>query len=135
MCCQELADLIQSGELRHPPILAKELDSRSKSSFIIKFVAFMQVIWFGIQTLSRAISHLQTTALEISVLAFVLCSLLTYISYWESPQDVEYPIPLTMENIGENDGKTIASMRNHHHIQRKRAKDQRLYQRLYLTLA
>ena len=89
----ELSKLIRSGKLRHPPISAGELKSRSKSSPVVKLIALVQIIWFGIQTLFRAIQHFQITALEISVVAFVLCSLWTYIYRWEHLKrwNTQYP--------------------------------------------
>lgn len=93
-----LAELIQSRKLRKPPISVAELNSRSQSDWFIKGLAMCQIIWFGIQVLFRAIQHFQNTALEISVIAFVFCSVAVYVFNWNLPQNVEYPVMLTGKN-------------------------------------
>ena len=65
-----------------------------------------QIIWFGIQVLFRPIQHFQNTALEISVLAFVLCSVMVYAFNWDSPENVEYPVIL----MGKNDAQPTRRM-------------------------
>ena len=96
--CAELAGMGRNGELRSPPISAAELQSRSKSSPFLKVITIFQVVWFGLQVLFRALDHLHVTALEISVIAFIFCSLLTYLFNWNLPQDIEYAIPLILQD-------------------------------------
>lgn len=93
-----LVELIQSQKLENPPVLAAELNSRSQSDWFIKVLTMCQIIWFGIQLLFRAIQHIQNTALEISVVAFVFCSVAVYAFNWNLPQNVEYPVMLTGKN-------------------------------------
>ena len=96
---RELAELARIGRVREPPILAEELYSRGKSDGFIKAIALVQILWFGLQTIFRAASPAYTTtALEISTVAFVFCSLMTYAFYWNLPQDIEYPVPLDIED-------------------------------------
>ena len=95
---RHLAQLILSSKLGEPPISVAELNSRSQSDWFIKGLAVCQIIWFGIQVLFRAIQHFQNTALEISVIGFVLCSVVVYVFNWNLPQNVEYPIMLKGKN-------------------------------------
>ena len=94
----ELVQLIYSEKLGKPPISAGELNSRSQSDWFIKGLAVTQILWFAIQVLVRAIQHLQNTALEITVIAFVLCSVVVYVFNWNLPQNVEYPVILKGKN-------------------------------------
>ena len=96
---RDLSFLIRDGKIREPPVSAEELNSRSKSNIFLKLIALSQLSWFGLQILVRAISRLYITALEISVVAFVLCSFYTYFIYWLCPQDVEYPIALDIQDF------------------------------------
>ena len=93
-----LASLIQKQCVGESPIPSEELASRGKSNAMIKCIALIQIIWFGLQILMRAINHLHVTALEIWVVAFVLCSVITYGLYWNTPQDIEYQIPLLIKD-------------------------------------
>ncbi len=93
-----LAQLIHSRKLGRPPVSVEELHSRSQSDWFIKGFAVCQILWFGIQVLVRAIRHYHNTALEILVIAFVLCSIAVYDFNWNLPQNVEYPVILKEMN-------------------------------------
>lgn len=94
---EELSELIKNDQIPDPPVSLEELRSRSRSDWIIKTVAILQIAWFGIQTLFRAIQHFQTTALEIMTVAFVFCSVFIYAFNFYLPQDVEYPVILDLQ--------------------------------------
>ena len=87
-----LRTLIEKGDVDGPPISEEELTSRGKSDWIIKSIAILQILWFVVQTLFRAIQHYQTTALEIMTVAFVFCSVFVYGFSFYQPQNVEYPV-------------------------------------------
>lgn len=89
---RDLYELVPAGKLETHPISADELRSRSRSDWFVRGLALCQIIWFSIQLLLRAIQHLSLTALEVSVFAFVLCSIVTYGLNWDRPQHVEYPV-------------------------------------------
>ena len=65
-----LRTLIENHSIEDPPLSKDELKSRGKGDWIIKIIAIIQIIWFVVQTLVRAIQHFQTTALEIMTVAF-----------------------------------------------------------------
>ena len=96
---RKLIELVAKGEISRPPISEEELQSRSNSNWLVKFIAMLQVIWFALQTLFRVIQHLQVTPLELVVIAFVFCSIFTYILFWSKPQNVEYPISIPLKAI------------------------------------
>ena len=87
-----LRTLIENRDIDGPPISEDELKSRGKGDWVIKLVAIVQIIWFVVQTLVRAIQHYQTTALEIMTVAFVFCSVFIYGFSLHQPQDIEYPV-------------------------------------------
>ena len=94
----DLRNLIESESIDEPPLSAEELKSRSKSDWVIKFIAILQILWFVIQTLLRTISHFRTTAIEIMTVAFVLCSVFIYGFSLYLPQNVEYPVILEVRS-------------------------------------
>ncbi|MCJ1234031.1 hypothetical protein MMC14_001989 [Varicellaria rhodocarpa] len=87
----KLLDLVRSGRVTGPPISEDELSSRGKSDVVVKMIAILQITWFGLQTLVRAIQHYQITPLEILTTAFIFCSLFIYRLYWNKTQGVDYP--------------------------------------------
>ena len=89
----------QRKSIDSPPISEDELQARGKSDLVIKLVAVLQIIWFVIQTLFRAVQHYQITALEIMTVAFVFCSVFIYGFSLYQPQDVLYPVILEPRKI------------------------------------
>lgn len=94
----QLRTFIENGDLDGPSISEEELRARGKSDWVVKLIAILQIIWFGVQTLVRAIQHYQITALEIMTVAFVFCSVFIYGFSLYQPQDVEYPVILKIRN-------------------------------------
>lgn len=68
-----------------------ELSDQSKGDFFIKGLAILQVTWLIIQLIARLVEHLAISQLEISVLAFAVCALFTWLLHWSKPQDVGTP--------------------------------------------
>ena len=102
---ESLRKAVESGQIKEPPISKEELKSHSKSDGVVKLIALLQITWFGLQALFRAIHHLQVTALEIMTVAFFVLAVLIYAIWWNRPQDIEYPIVVTLQNA-ENRDKT-----------------------------
>lgn len=115
-----LYELIKEGHLDRPPVSEDELRSRGKSDLVIKLIAILQIVWFVAQTLVRAIEHYHITALELSTVAFVCCSILSYGFCISRPQDVEYPVVLEIPCVPNSfiirtlqtpeEGKAIGSL-------------------------
>ena len=96
---EQLWTLIDNKEIDGPPLSEGELQARGKSDLVVKTVAILQIVWFVVQTLVRAIQHYQTTALEIMTVAFVFCSVFIYGFALYQPQDAEYPVILEVSNV------------------------------------
>lgn len=105
-----LRTLIEDRDIDGPPISEEELKSRGKGDWVIKLIAVVQIIWFVVQTLFRAIEHYQTTALEIMTVAFVFCSVFIYGFCLNQPQDVEYPVFIDISDAAlAKDGNALAA--------------------------
>ena len=102
---ESLEKAVKSGQIKEPPISKEELKSRSKSDGGVKLIALLQITWFGLQALFRAVQHLQVTALEIMTVAFFVLAVLIYAIWWNRPQDIEYPIVVKLQNADANEIK------------------------------
>ena len=97
-CRNEIIELLAKGEISpQPPISEGELQSRSNSNWLVKLIALLQILWFALQTLFRAIQHIQVTPLELLVVAFIFCSIFTYMFSWNTPQNVEYTVSIPLK--------------------------------------
>ena len=94
---RQLLDLITDDRIGKPPLSDEELNSRGTSDLVIKLFFLLQITWFFVQTLFRAILHYQTTAFEIMTVAFVFCTIATISFSLKQPQNVEYPIFLEVK--------------------------------------
>ncbi|KAG6870965.1 hypothetical protein C0995_009390, partial [Termitomyces sp. Mi166 len=80
----------------HDIVISKEeIMDRSKGDILSKCLVLLQVTWFILQVLARAIQHLAISELEIVTLAFALLNLMIYFCWWNKPLDVNHPIRIS----------------------------------------
>lgn len=80
--------------------LEDTIRERSESdSFVLAF-AIMQLLWMGIQTISRWAEQLPISPLEIVTCAHAVCAIPIYILWWSKPLNVNEPIDLAINHRG-----------------------------------
>ena len=67
---------------------AEELQDQSKSSSLITCLALIQMMTSVVQLISRKVSNLPSTQLEVVTLAYCVIAFGTYILCWSWPKDV-----------------------------------------------
>ncbi|KAG2040468.1 hypothetical protein BDR03DRAFT_1089871 [Suillus americanus] len=90
--------LIHEKYIDAPALTAKQIHDRSKGNAISKGLVMIQVAWFVMQLITRAIYHLETTQLEVGTLAFAVLNFLTYTFWWNKPLDVQSPHPVHLKS-------------------------------------
>jgi len=90
--------LVRKGYIDLPMITTLEINDRSKSDSLAKFLAIMQVGWLAVQVVARAIQKLETTTLEITTLSFVVCTMGSFIAWYRKPYDVQTFTVLELKN-------------------------------------
>ncbi|PBK80272.1 hypothetical protein ARMGADRAFT_1020976 [Armillaria gallica] len=88
--------------LESEPNLAKNLaaispetiEDKSKADALSKTFSILQICWFIVQCIARALQHLPITLLEMTALAFAGLSIITYSLRWYKPLNVKYQISL-----------------------------------------
>jgi hypothetical protein len=90
----EILKLIREECIDAPTLTANQIHDRSKGNAISKGLIMLQVAWFIMQLITRAIYHLETTQLEAGTLAFAALSFLTYAVWWNKPLNVQCPHPV-----------------------------------------
>ncbi|KAG1721666.1 hypothetical protein EDB19DRAFT_1859686 [Suillus lakei] len=86
--------LIREGFIEAPKLTGKQINDKSKGNVISKGLIILQVAWFVMQLIARAIYHLETTQLEVGTLAFAVLNFLTYAVWWNKPLGVRCPYPV-----------------------------------------
>lgn len=90
----DLLDLFEGGELAWPECEDSDIDARTQGDVVVKLIALSQLMWFIAQVVGRAIDGRAVTTLELFTLGNVLCSVFTYIVWWNKPYRVRAPIVL-----------------------------------------
>ncbi|SJL18576.1 uncharacterized protein ARMOST_22173 [Armillaria ostoyae] len=75
-------------------ISPETIEDKSKGDALSKTVSILQISWFIVQCIARAIQRLPLTLLEITALAFAGLSIMTYLLWWYKPLNVKYHISL-----------------------------------------
>ncbi|KAG2104336.1 uncharacterized protein F5147DRAFT_579944 [Suillus discolor] len=86
--------LIHDKCIDAPTLTANQIYDKSKGNAISKGLVMLQVAWFVMQLITRAIYHLETTQLEVGTLAFAVLNFITYAVWWDKPLNVQYPHPV-----------------------------------------
>lgn len=76
---------------RIPGISKKPLDNESKGDIVMKAPPVSQIVYLVIQLAMRSIQKLESSQLEIVVIAFATCAIITYVLCFSKPKDVEVP--------------------------------------------
>ncbi|OCL08119.1 hypothetical protein AOQ84DRAFT_407568 [Glonium stellatum] len=79
-----------------PSITQDEIDDKSKGDFFVKATALIQVLWLLIQVVIRAARGLVVSQLEIVVLAYSVCTIITYVLCWSKPQGTQIPTAIKL---------------------------------------
>ncbi len=74
-----------------PNITKDEIEDKSNSDFIVKFLACVQVGWEILQLLIRWGKHIPASQLEIVTVAYSFLTFFVYTMNWKKPQDVQTP--------------------------------------------
>ncbi|KAG2141440.1 uncharacterized protein EDB93DRAFT_635831 [Suillus bovinus] len=90
----EILELICKGCIDVPTLTANQIHDKSKGNAISKGLIILQVAWFVMQLVTRAIYRLETTQLEVGTLAFAVLNFLTYAVWWDKPLNVQCPHPM-----------------------------------------
>ncbi|KAG1886600.1 hypothetical protein F4604DRAFT_1951256 [Suillus subluteus] len=90
----DILKLIREKCIDVPTLTAKQIHDKNKGNAISKGLIMLQVAWFVMQLITRAIYHLETTQLEVGTLAFAVLNFLTYAVWWIKPLNVQSPHPV-----------------------------------------
>ena len=70
----------------------EEIKDKGKSDWLAKSLVLLQMSWFVMQCIARAIENLPFTHLEIVTLAYAAMNFMIYIFWWNKPLNVNRPV-------------------------------------------
>lgn len=74
-----------------PDISKESINDRSKADRVAKFLLLIQTLWFCTSCIGRLAQHLPLSLLEVSTVAHALCTLVTYMLWWDKPLNIGEP--------------------------------------------
>jgi hypothetical protein len=86
--------LVTKRHLSYPRISRTTIWDKNKADGFARLLTTLQMIWFLVQIVGRAIQRLAVTTLELSTLSFIFCTINTLFFWTHKPLDVEEPIHL-----------------------------------------
>ena len=108
---QQLAYLVKHHYLEMPKIRTADIRAVNKADGFARAITIAQMVWFCLSCLGRAVEHIGLSPLELTTLAFILCTLHNYFFWHFKPLDPLTPMELHMDvpiaqvcrNAGVND--------------------------------
>lgn len=98
---RSLIKLLKRGKWALSTLETSDIDDRSKSDWVVKSIAFAQILWFVVQIMGRAINRMSVTTLELFTLANVCYGAIMYAAWWKKPFDIQTPVVLRVEGLRE----------------------------------
>lgn len=103
--------LVKLNLINLDAITPAAIADRSKADGVARLFTIVQTGWFILQCLARFAQNISITTLELSTVAFVVCTIGTNIMWWAKPMDVSVPIVLkidcTLEGLLQMAGSQI----------------------------
>lgn len=92
-----VAELARAGLL---PFLSKrDIKDRSKADIFAKMIVLSQIVWFGLQVISRLAEGLVITPLEAHTAVHVCCTIVVYVIWLKKPYNVDVPVMLKGKEV------------------------------------
>ena len=88
---EQLFFLVEEGYVNMPNFTQKEIDDKNKADIVLRYYWLAQIIWFSIATAMRSTQGLPICTLELTTLAFVVCSAISSLFRFRKPGDVRVP--------------------------------------------
>ena len=89
--------LVEHGFIDFPSIQRDTIQDKNKADAFVRILTSIQILWFALQCIGRAIQHLNVSMLELDVVAIVLCTFPTFYFWFHKPLDVDTTVTLYLE--------------------------------------
>jgi hypothetical protein len=95
----ELQGFVRRELVDVPDVVEADIGDRSKGDILSKGIAILQLAWFVLHLIARAVQNLPVTLLEIDTLAVAALTCIAYSLWWKKPKDVGRPYVVRWKDI------------------------------------
>ncbi|OAP64542.1 hypothetical protein AYL99_00514 [Fonsecaea erecta] len=110
---QQLAYLIEHKGLVMPEIPSLDIQALNKADGLARLVTLIQMTWFCISFIARGATGLGYSTLEVTTLAFIICTLHTFSFWYYKPLDPQsqrvVPIDASIDQLCQRPGPDTTS--------------------------
>lgn len=85
---KQLHYLVIKGHVKFPTLNKRMIKDKNKVDPLLRLLTIIQIFWFVLSILGRAVQHLAITCLELTTAAFIVCSVGISICWFHKPADV-----------------------------------------------
>ncbi|KUJ07719.1 uncharacterized protein LY89DRAFT_691455 [Mollisia scopiformis] len=93
----QLSFLVKNNYIPMPQISSDDITAVDKADGFARLITLIQICWFSLQCIGRGIQHIGLSPLELTTIAFILCTLHDYFFWYYKPLDPLRPEILPME--------------------------------------
>ena len=80
--------LLYLVENQYVDLPATEEEDIAESDRLARYITIVQVVWFSVNSIARAVQHLQITTLELTTLAFIPCMIISSFCWYYKPSSI-----------------------------------------------
>ncbi|OAG39522.1 hypothetical protein AYO21_06166 [Fonsecaea monophora] len=110
---QQLAYLVEHKSLVLPEISALDIEALNKADGLARLVTLIQMTWFCVSFIARGVTGLGYSTLEVTTLAFIICTLHTFTFWYYKPLDPQsqrvVPVDANINQLCERPSSAAAS--------------------------
>ncbi|KAK6437925.1 hypothetical protein LTR95_005873 [Oleoguttula sp. CCFEE 5521] len=81
--------LAEKGHVHWPDISEEQIRDKNKADGFARLLTVIQIVWFGISCLGHAAQRLPISCLELGTIAYVFCTIPTFLFWSNKPLDAE----------------------------------------------
>jgi hypothetical protein len=89
--------LVKHSFIEFPRIDRETIRDKNKADAFFRILASIQILWFALECIGRAVQHFSISMLELDVVPIVLCTFPTYYFWFHKPLDVSTTTTLYLE--------------------------------------
>ncbi|KIY03288.1 uncharacterized protein Z520_01755 [Fonsecaea multimorphosa CBS 102226] len=99
----EIRWLASSSLLVLPEVTCREIDGLAREKTFQKAIAAVQLVWFALQCIGRAVERMELALFEVTTLCFVTYAVVTLICWWKKPSGVSLRRTISCPSISVQD--------------------------------
>lgn len=96
---QDFKQLLAANIIPFPTVTEDEIMNLGKGDTLSKLIALIQLTWFLLQIVMRAVRGIAITELELTTVALIVTNSAMYFFWWSKPVNVGFPVVIQTRGV------------------------------------